>query len=166
MTDFQVTQLVVALGTLLTGLAAAGAIFVALYRESRNRKWEKEDRERLAQDLVNKTQASADLVRSELVQAQRIAVHNTDEITKQIGANTQLTAEAKDAANLAYKEANHVNLKIAELRLDLVAIAEKVKIPINSLSTIKSPEDTTEKKEEESQTETTPLTGTFSVKTA
>ena len=127
MTDFQVTQLVIALGTLLTGFGAAAAIFVSLYREARNRKWEREDRERLAQELLNKTQASADLVRAELVQAQHATAQTTTKavaaITEQIQANTALTVEAKDAAREAYAEANSVNGKIARLQSDLVVIA-------------------------------------------
>lgn len=118
MTDFQVTQIVI----LITGLLT---VVIPLYREQRNRRWDLEDRERTARDLAAKTQAAADLVRSEVVAAQQLVTKQTDMLRDRISDNTDLTSQAKDAAHQAYQEANHVNLKIAALQQDIVAIGSR-----------------------------------------
>lgn len=118
MTDFQVTQIVIVITGLLT-------VVVPLYREQRNRRWDLEDRERTARDLAVKTQAAADLVRSEVVAAQNLVSRQTEILSTKIADNTDLTAQAKDAAHQAYQEANHVNLKIAALQQDIVAISTR-----------------------------------------
>lgn len=90
-----------------------GTVLAQMYRETRNRRWAIEDRERVAAELAatlkSETQALATTLTKETVAAR-----------KAVAENTVAIQEVKVAADAAYKEANHVNLKISDLNERLI----------------------------------------------
>ena len=75
--------------------------------------------EKLATKVIDTSLQLAQKVNDTSIILAEKVVETTAAITKAIEANTELTREAKTAANEAYKEANNVNLKIAEIGLQV-----------------------------------------------
>jgi len=122
-------------GQIITFLTLVFGIVVTLYREQRNHRWDveeralvaaavKTDREALATTVTDTSTALARTVTDTsdalaltvkaASDALALKVHTTTtETLDAIAQNTLLTEETKIEATNAYKEANHVNLKIA-----------------------------------------------------
>ncbi len=93
---------------IITGLfASVAAQLVSLFRENRNHRWDQEERGRLA------------------VHTQ----HAREALSDQIADNTAKTERAASAAVAAYDEANHVNMKIADLGGRVRDVEEDVNDP-------------------------------------
>jgi len=75
--------------------------------------------EKLAEKVIDTSLTLAKTVNDTSIVLAEKVVETTAAITRAIEANTELTREAKTAANDAYKEANNVNLKIAEIGLQV-----------------------------------------------
>lgn len=118
MTDSQAGQLVILATTV-------GGFLVAEWRASRNRRWAEEDRLRNIESAREERKAATDEIIAR-AQAEAEATRIT------LRAHTELTAaglrddvrQATAAAHVAYKEANDVNLKIANLNQRLLSRTE------------------------------------------
>jgi ABC-type transporter Mla subunit MlaD len=75
--------------------------------------------EKLATKVIDTSLVLAQTVNDTSIKLAEKVVETTAAITEAIAANTALTREAKDAAREAYTEANNVNLKIAEIGLQV-----------------------------------------------
>jgi hypothetical protein len=123
-TDATATAAIVAVGSALT-------IVAQLYRESRNRTWDAEDRDRreaaalkaaqkhaaeIADHLGQKVENTAALLATTVAEAAArtdiAAAARTNRVLTQIAENTELSVKA-------FTEANNVNEKIASIGLGL-----------------------------------------------
>jgi hypothetical protein len=109
------TVYVTILGFALTLLTSLVGIFAQLFREGRNRKWEKEDRDRTAAMLATKVVSTASDVAVKVEQTAQAAATQTQTLIDKVEENTALTKEAAAKADGAYNEANALNQKIAVL---------------------------------------------------
>jgi hypothetical protein len=91
----------------------------ALWRESRNRKWDLEDRMAARREM----RAHAETQRLETIQTAidlaKVSNINRQQLTDHISRNTEITQAAKDQAAAAYQVANNFNEKLENLRKQL-----------------------------------------------
>lgn len=102
----QLTQLTVALITLII------TNIFTLVKQHMDRRATLEERR---QDLEERKQQAA-----ELFARHDVARVNAEALKSMVAENTVLTAQAGEKAELAYSEANHVNLKISDLNSRLL----------------------------------------------
>lgn len=98
----------------------------ALWRESRNRKWDLEDRAAARKEMRH----HADTQRLETVQTAldlaKVSAYNKQQLEGHIVRNTEITIAAAEKADAAYKAANNFNEKLEELRRQLTSKAHQV----------------------------------------
>jgi hypothetical protein len=101
---------------LLTTVAGFAAQFI---REGRDRRWREEDRKRQEQERKRETEdrirVSADLQRQVQIDTDR-AVQGDAELLKRHTQTQQNLAENTEISRQAFREANSVNQKIADLQ--------------------------------------------------
>jgi hypothetical protein len=107
----QVMTLITVVGT------GVGTVLLQMWREARNRRWAMEDRQILAAELAAKTKHDHDVLAANL-ERERANQHRFRQETK-----TAIEG-VHQAADAAYKEANHVNNKIGDLNEQLLAQAK------------------------------------------
>lgn len=115
MSDNTIGQLVLLVTTIL-GFLITG------WRENRNRKWAAEDRRLATAEIVAEAKAEAEVTR---IKNEIIADNlRTAALVDAAKVHAKLD-EAQTAAHVAYKEANDVNVKIANLNERLLKQVEK-----------------------------------------
>ena len=141
MTDFQWGQLVLMATTV-------GGFIRMSYIDKRNREWAQEDRRHETDQIIAKAKAEAEALRihndalAETIRGAALsAAANLREEQRKIADNLQIDArvaatelhqsvmtkveEAISAGDRAYKEANHVNIKIEDLNQRLLAQGDR-----------------------------------------
>ncbi len=93
----------------------------SLWRESRNRKWDLEDRAAARAQM----QKNAELQRIETIQTAidlaRVTKLHGEEIVKEISRNTEITQSVGEKADAAYVAANNFNERLERLRKELAS---------------------------------------------
>jgi hypothetical protein len=108
---------------LITTMAGLATLFFtqafALWRESRNRKWDLEDRMAARREM----RAHAETQRLETIQTAidlaKVSNINRQQLTEHLTRNTEITQAAKDQAAAAYQAADNFNEKLETLRKQL-----------------------------------------------
>ena len=90
----------------ITFLTVLAGFIYQLYRETRQRKWDKEDRDEVKRQL---------LLNSHVLETK--VAETKEQTLAAIADNTLHTIEVKQEARAAYREANAVNLKLASIGL-------------------------------------------------
>jgi gas vesicle protein len=110
------TSLALVIGVVATIIAQMATFLTLVFnarqqreREERLRQWELEDRQMVAKKVVESSQMLANVV-----------AQQHQELTEAISENTSKTDQAITAADSAFKEANHVNIKISDLNKRLL----------------------------------------------
>ena len=138
MTDSAILAIVAVVPTVTSVFGSAAVVLAQMFREGRQRRWDEQDRARLAQQLRDDTAAlalkgAADAAQlagrvrddhvaltATIVAGQARAEENRQAVTAAIAENTALTQEASANAKEAYHEANSVNNKIAAVGLQRI----------------------------------------------
>ena len=98
-------------------VSAVLTVMAQIYREGRQRRWDQEDRARLAGELATKVEAQRAFLSENLAKDRQQRTDNHDRSMDAIRG-------AAAAGDAAFKEANHVNNKISDLNARLLAQQE------------------------------------------
>ena len=98
-------------------VSAVLTVLAQIYREGRQRRWDQEDRARIARDLAAKVEDQRVILSENLAVDRRQRTDNHDRSMDAIRG-------AAAAGDAAFKEANHVNNKISDLNARLLAQQE------------------------------------------
>ena len=97
-----------------------GTVLVQIYRENRNRRWEREDRERVAGELAVKVKTEADAIAAE---RERIAGQLAQKVTDEAAA---IAAKVAAEANFARARGYHIQEAIAAVGVKADANQEAI----------------------------------------
>ncbi len=97
------------IGQLVIFLTTLAGIITAIYRENRNRRWDKEDRAAAREEQNRKIEATARNVASEALHVAEELAHHADVQQREILDKVQASA---DVSERTFKEANAFNQKL------------------------------------------------------
>lgn len=102
--------------------------FFQIWRESRNRKWDLEDR-KAQRDLAR---VRAELLHNSTIetafQVAKVSTRNKDHLVNEISKNTEITKDVGAKAQAAYEAANNFNEKLEALRTDFLKRTKHIEV--------------------------------------
>lgn len=118
-------------------------------REERNRKWDQEDRERARQELRDEAMRAGQVVAAKVVAAENRATIQRTELLEKVEEHGRKLAENTQISIDAFREANHVNQKLADIRrsFENIAIRKPIEAAV-ALEIKKTGDDTNERVKE------------------
>lgn len=113
------TQFAILITTIAGVISMLATQIFAMFRESRNRKWDLQDRAAARAEMRENTR----LLRLENMQTAtelaRVSMINSEHLLDVIKENTDITSRGASQAEAAYSEANNFNKKLEELHRQL-----------------------------------------------
>ena len=113
----QATLLTTTIIGFLSLLATQG---FAMWRESRNRKWDQQDRQAAREELLQRSERQRLEVIDTAVQLAKVSNANRAHMSAEINRNTTLTEEVGTKADAAYHAANDFTNRLETLRRELL----------------------------------------------
>lgn len=115
---------------LITTLVGFASLLVtqlfALWRESRNRRWDLDDREAARREAKHHAEAQRVETVQTAIELAKVSQANRDQLLRHLEHNTQITREAKESAEAAFAVANNFNEKMETLRRQLASKSQTI----------------------------------------
>ena len=114
-----------------------------LWRDSRNRKWDKEDRELARKEAALRAQMQRTEMIYTAAELAKLTKKNRDIMIAEIERNTELTQETNVKAEAAFREANNFNQKIENLKRAVLASGAQLGVLAETTDSIAAVTDDT-----------------------
>lgn len=121
-----VNQQTIWITSLIGFLSLLATQIFALWRESRNRKWDMEDRAAARAQSQKNAEAQRLETITTAIELARVATSHREQIVKEISHNTEITKSVGAKADAAYEAANNFNERLDKLRKVLASKSEQI----------------------------------------